>query len=48
MILWNGRHGVDSAVVPFELVVSKLSFEVSVSYFPAFNRSVLAFDVPVR
>jgi hypothetical protein len=48
MTLWNGRHGADSAVVPFEPVFRALSLEVSVSDFTTFSRSDLAFDVLVR
>ena len=47
MILWNGRHGADSAVVPSGLIVSALSPEVSVGYFKTLNRNDLAFDVLV-
>jgi hypothetical protein len=47
MILWNRHHGADSAVVPFELVFSKLVREISVSCDHALFRSDLAFNVPV-
>ena len=48
MILWNGRHGANSAVVPSELALRVLSLAASVSDFPTLNRSVLAFDMLVR
>jgi hypothetical protein len=47
MTLWNGHHGVDSAVVPSELIVSPLSPELSVVYFKKLNLNDLAFDVLV-
>jgi hypothetical protein len=48
MILWNGRHGADSAVVPCEMVLRAVSLAVSVSGFTKVYRSDLAFDVLVR
>jgi hypothetical protein len=48
MTLWNECHGADSAVVPSEVVFQALTLADSVSCFTRVNRSVLAFDVPVR